>query len=278
MVIIQSTSLQGYRESNEDAEIIFENINNKKKDKNKINIYAVFDGHGGDEVSKYLKKHYLDYFIPTNRPKPTNKKKNYQKYICETYNHIQEKLTLECKDIANTTGTAALAIIHYLENRKNKLYVVNLGDCRAVKCDKKNLAIPLTLDHKPNNYGETNRILNMGGKIIQEPGDDPRIEGLSLSRALGDLDTKPFVSHIPEIFRYELDNRDKFLIVACDGLWDAFENQQAINFVLNELDKTKKIKSDHTSKNNTNIAYLLAEEAIKRGSRDNVSVIIVFFK
>ena len=99
-----------------------------------------------------------------------------------------------------------------------------------------------------------------------------------MSRALGDLDTKPFVSHIPEIFRYELDNRDRFIILACDGLWDAFENQQAVNFVLNELDKTKKLKSDHKQKNQNNIAYLLAKEAIARGSRDNVSVIIVFFR
>jgi len=278
MVIIQSTSLQGFRESNEDAEIIFENLNGSKKDFHKLNIYAVFDGHGGNEVSKYLEKNYLDYFTPKSRPKPSDKKKDYQKHICNMYIHIQNKLTIECKNIANTTGTAALSIIHYKENNKHKLYVINLGDCRAVKCDKKTIAIPLTIDHKPNNYNETKRIIKLGGRIIQEPNDDPRIEGLSLSRALGDLDTKPFVSHIPEIFRYELDNRDRFIILACDGLWDAFENQQAVNFVLNELDKTKNLKSDHKQKNQKNIAYLLAKEAIERGSRDNVSVIIVFFR
>ena len=278
MVIIQSTSLQGHRESNEDSEIIFQNLDGKKKDKHKLNLYGVFDGHGGHQVSAYLKNHFLNYFTPSKlTPTPNTKKKNYQKHICDTYNHIQEKLTLECKNIVNTTGTAALALIHYCERRCNKLYVINLGDCRAVLCNKHNIGLPLTKDHKPNNFEETLRIHKMGGKIIQEPGDDPRIEGLSLSRALGDLDTKPYVSHIPEIFRYELDKRDKFLIVACDGLWDAFENQQAVNFVLKALNGIKTIKNNNKNVNN-NIAFLLAQEAIKRGSRDNVSVILVFFK
>ena len=80
MVIIQSTSLQGFRESNEDAEIIFENLNGSKKDFHKLNIYAVFDGHGGNEVSKYLEKNYLDYFTPKSRLKPSDKKKDYQKH------------------------------------------------------------------------------------------------------------------------------------------------------------------------------------------------------
>ena len=274
MVIIQSISLRGHRKSNEDAELIFLNHHGRKKTFNKLNIYSVFDGHGGDAVSKYLEKNYINYFGPLNRPKPTETKKKYQKYIIECYKHIQTKLKTECKNIVNYTGTAALSIIHYKVGKKNMLYVINLGDCRAVLCNKFNVAIPLTKDHKPTNYEETIRIHKLGGKIIQEHGDDPRIEGLSLSRAFGDLDTKPYVSHIPEIFRYELDSRDQFIILACDGLWDAFQNQQAVDFVLNQFSKVSNIKSTK-KQNKKNIAYLLAQEAIKRGSDDNVSVIII---
>lgn len=274
-MIIQSTSLKGKRYSNEDAEIIFENLNKKNKKYHNLNIYAVFDGHGGDSVSKYLEKNFLNYFTPLNALSPTTKKSTYQKHIHTCYKHIQKKLKNEYKNIAHHTGTAALSIIHYQVRNRNKLYVINLGDCRAVLCNRFNIAIPLTKDHKPTNYEERLRINKLGGKITQDPGDDPRIEGLSLSRALGDFDAEKFVSHIPEIFRYELDKRDKFLILACDGLWDVFQNQQATDFVLNKLLTIKKLK---TTKNNmNNIAHLLAKEAINRGSQDNVSVIIVFF-
>ena len=274
-MIIQSTSLKGNRYSNEDAEIIFQNLNKKNKKFKNINLYAVFDGHGGDSVSKYLEKNFLNYFIPSNSVSPTVKKGVYQKHIYTCYKHIQKKLKNEYKDMAHHTGTAALSIIHYQVRNRNKLYVINLGDCRAVLCNRFNIAIPLTKDHKPTNYEETLRIHKLGGKITQDPGDDPRIEGLSLSRALGDFDAEKYVSHIPEIFRYDLDKRDKFIILACDGLWDVFQNQQAVDFVLKHLLTMKKLK---TTKNITNnIAYLLAKEAINRGSQDNVSVIIVLF-
>lgn len=274
-MIIQSTSLKGKRYSNEDAEIIFENLNKKNKKYHKLNLYAVFDGHGGDSVSKYLEKNFLNYFTPLNALSPTAKKSAYQKHIHTCYKHIQKKLKNEYKNIAHHTGTAALSIIHYQVRNRNKLYVINLGDCRAVLCNRFHIAIPLTKDHKPTNYEERLRIHKLGGKITQDPGDDPRIEGLSLSRALGDFDAEKFVSHTPEIFRYELDKRDKFLILACDGLWDVFQNQQAADFVLNQLLTMKKLKT--TNKNMNNIAHLLAKEAINRGSQDNVSVIIVFF-
>ena len=53
-MIIQSTSLKGKRYSNEDAEIIFENLNKKNKKYNKLNLYAVFDGHGGIQFQNIL--------------------------------------------------------------------------------------------------------------------------------------------------------------------------------------------------------------------------------
>ena len=278
MVIINSTSLQGKRPSNEDREIIFKNLDNSNKNFHNINLYAVFDGHGGDSVSSYLEKEYTKYFVKKTAPHPKIKKDRYQKYICDSYNHIQTKLKNEYKNLANSTGTAALSLIHYKEGKKNKIYAINLGDCRAVLCNKFKLAVPLTKDHKPDNYEETIRIEKLGGVIVRSPGDDPRIEGLSLSRALGDLDTKPYVSHIPEIHRYELDVRDEFLIIGCDGLWDVFENQQAVNFILNKLHNMNKSDIKDNMSNINNIAYLLACEAIRRGSTDNVSVIIVLLK
>jgi serine/threonine protein phosphatase PrpC len=50
-----------------------------------------------------------------------------------------------------------------------------------------------------------------------------RVNGiLGVSRALGDFDLEPLVNSEPEIFSFPLNDekRFKFMICACDGLWD----------------------------------------------------------
>ena len=116
-----------------------------------------------------------------------------------------------------------------------------------------------------NSKTEKNRIEKLGGKIKFD-GADWRIKDLSLSRAFGDLDTYPYVTHKPEIFRVRLNKKDKFIIFACDGLWDVVSNSGAVRFV------NKLIKSKYTG----NISKKLAEYAIKQGSHDNVTVSILF--
>lgn len=169
-------------------------------------------------------------------------------------------------------GSTALVVIHFRKNNCQYLNIMNTGDCRAVLC-RDHLAIALTKDHKPEWPEERRRIEKMGGRI-QHDGIDWRIKDLSVSRAFGDLDATPFVTHRPDIYRYKMDKSDKFMILACDGLWDTVSPQEGVNFVLancydSSLKKKKKIPDQ--------IARKLAEYAIMKGSGDNVSVIIVFF-
>jgi len=57
---------------------------------------------------------------------------------------------------------------------------------------------------------------------------------------------------------------DRFIIIACDGLWDVLTNEQAVEIVLkyNEATKASAALRDH--------AHCL-------GSTDNISVIVYFF-
>ena len=64
----------------------------------------------------------------------------------------------------------------------------------------------------------------------------------------------------------KLNKKDKFVIFACDGLWDVVTNNDAIKFV------NRFLKKKYTG----NIAKKLAEEAIYKGSYDNVTVSILF--
>ena len=90
------------------------------------------------------------------------------------------------------------------------------------------------------------------------------------------MDASPYVTHKPEIFKYKLNKNDKFLILGCDGLWDVINSQDAVNFVLDKLNDLDNIitMSGYSKKN---IAHELGKYAIKKGSTDNVSIIIIFF-
>ena len=166
-------------------------------------------------------------------------------------------------------------MFHFKLKNETFLQVLNTGDSRCVLC-RDNFAFVLTKDHKPNWPEERVRIEALGGKIYRDYGDDWRIGDLSVSRAFGDINAEPYVTYKPEIFKYKLTKDDKFIIIACDGLWDVLTNQEAVNFVIsraynvNTGNKNKEITS-------LNISKLLAEYAIKKGSMDNVTVIVVFF-
>jgi serine/threonine protein phosphatase PrpC len=259
-MIHHSISLLGAREKNEDEIDI---INN-----NDINFYGIYDGHGGIEISRYLKENLSKFFIDTNC---MNSKFLNKQHIFDIYECIQKKL-IEFEIPSKKAGSTALVtlIIH------NKIKIINLGDCRAVICNNNNIAIPLTKDHKPSSYDEKKRILEMGGKIKYCNNDDPRINGMAVSRSFGDLDAKPYISHIPDIYDYKIHN-DKFIILGCDGVWDVLSNQDAVDYVLNLLDDIK-IDKNHNNKNKKNIANLLGNHAISMGSQDNISIIIIFIK
>ena len=60
---IYFSSQKGRRPTNEDGhtiKVFLNPENNKKKMFAKVNMYAIYDGHGGSTVSKYLASH-LDY-------------------------------------------------------------------------------------------------------------------------------------------------------------------------------------------------------------------------
>jgi protein phosphatase 2C len=271
-------SLIGARPKNEDEIEVILNSDSSNQSLKPINFFSIFDGHGGDKISKYLKEKLPGYFMSSSIQTNPSKHKLYNKYINKIYEHVQSKLVSTVLP-SKICGSTALVVIIYPNTKSeslSQLKVINLGDCRAVLCNKDNIGIPLTKDHKPTSWEENKRITSSGGLITTDPGDDARINGLSVSRAFGDLDAKPHVSHLPDIYDYEITCKDKFIIMGCDGVWDVLSNQEAVDFVLFTMDKIK-IISNLTTRSNKNIANLLGEYAIAKGSQDNISVLIIWF-
>ena len=261
---VYSFSLQGKRPTQEDQHITNININNKSSQYNNINLIGVFDGHGGKTVSYYLKKNLAPLFLIKTNHNHNIFLKTYlfTRYTNYVYNLLQNNLKEKHPRAIEYCGSTACIAIHV----SNILWIINVGDSRAVLCDKDGNAKQLSFDHKPNVPDEKKRIENLGGKIIYD-GFDWRIKSLSLSRAFGDLDCEPYVTHNPDIFKYKINDNDKFIIIACDGLWDVLNNQVAVDFVKNLL-----LKNMHV-----NYAKELALYAYTKGSTDNITVIVYFF-
>lgn len=284
-IITHSTSLTGKRKKNEDEIDIINNLNNNDKNIKKIVYSAIFDGHGGEKIAKILKNNYdIANYIINNECKEIKTTKEYNEHIIKIFNIIQKKL-INTEIKANKMGSTCLMSLIYPKNTSNilnttdndfNIKIINLGDCRAVLCNKYLIGVPLSKDHKPSRWDEKKRITELGGIIKHEKGDDPRISGLSVSRCFGDLDCD-YISQNPEIFDYKLD-KDKFLVLGCDGLWDVLSNQEVVDFILSKLLLQKKITNQgYKNNNNNNIAHLLGNYAIELGSNDNISINIIFF-
>ena len=109
---------------------------------------------------------------------------------------------------------------------------------------------------------------------------------LSLSRAIGDRFAKPAVSSEAEIKRFPLkDDDDEFLLLASDGLWDVMTSQEVVDFVHQSLKDTRNKSMDASEPSGSGVnetgarkqmAIAVANEALERGSADNVCVLIVW--
>ena len=282
-----NTSMGNIRDYNEDTitatKIILDGVN----DSNTF-FFAVYDGHGGNGCSLYLKEK-LHHFI-----------KNFTKEsLNEAINTVEEKFMSEealdekgeIKDPSGSCGIMALI-------QKNKLIIANVGDSRLVLFKKNSLYFS-TEDHKPGSPSEKTRIEKGGGMVYQTPSLIPLHQNgkeieppwrvlpgrLSVSRTFGDVEAKNeklggmknVVVALPDITEIELDEDFNFMVLGCDGIFDVLSNEEILECIKIVL-KEKEIND----LNNVNISELcgyiadmIIKSSLAKDSYDNVSCIVV---
>ncbi|XP_020272982.1 probable protein phosphatase 2C 52 isoform X2 [Asparagus officinalis] len=243
------SSFRGRRPSMED----FYDMKTSKIDGETVNLFGVFDGHGGSRAAEYLKAHLFE-----NLMKHPQFMTDTKTALSETYKKTDSDfLNVERNILRDDGSTASTAVLI-----GNHLYVANVGDSRAVM-SKAGKAIPLSDDHKPNRSDERHRI-ELAGGVITWAGTW-RVGGvLAMSRAFGNRQLKRFVVADPEIQEQDVDNDLEFLILASDGLWDVVPNEDAISIASMEEEAEA-------------AALKLMETAFSRGSADNITCIVVRF-
>ncbi|KAJ8484115.1 hypothetical protein OPV22_016600 [Ensete ventricosum] len=139
------------------------------------------------------------------------------------------------------SGTTAVTLV----KQGQDLVIGNVGDSRAVlgTRDQHNtlVAVQLTVDLKPNLPSEAERIRRCRGRVFalrNEPGVArvwlPNIDspGLAMARALGDFCLKNFgLISVPEISYRRITEKDEFIVLATDGVWDVLSNREVVKIV-----------------------------------------------
>ncbi|GKT21310.1 Protein phosphatase 2C family like protein [Aduncisulcus paluster] len=262
-----------FRKQMEDESIFLDPI----KGSSKAGLFAVFDGHGGREVSHEVAARFPTIFQDHLR---SGRTPNPGVALRHTIKEIDDELkTRESWDFQGCT-----ACICYISREKEQwiqprdrgstgkmgptphgaIHFANVGDSRAVLCSGGRTK-RMTEDHKPYNADEVERIKRAGGFVVLG-----RVHGmLAVSRAIGDHGLKKFVISDPDVYTHVITDQDEFLIIACDGVWDVMSDEDAVECVRSSL---------RSEKSPQKAAHKLADKAIKARSQDNVSVLLVLLK
>ncbi|KAL4961611.1 PP2C family serine/threonine-protein phosphatase [Aspergillus stella-maris] len=183
---------QGSRPSQEDHYIIHTSGDLPSEYKDTHALFAVFDGHGGEIVSKHAKTHIADLIFSS----PSFKSGNYEDAIQEAINKEDELLLKEFQQGENAYALAgSTASIALLDLKRGVLVVGNVGDSHIILAERDSGSghvrgvDRLTTSHKPENPEEKERIEQAGGQIHEQHAIT-RIGSLNMSRALGDLQYK----------------------------------------------------------------------------------------
>ena len=234
-----TSELKGERPTMEDSTVIAGNCPAED-----YCYFAVYDGHGGSNVS-----HYAGENIHGSFAKHFKESKDVVKSINEAFTEVNDHLTKTWPEEGCTAGVIVVS--------NDKVYSINLGDVRAVMAYPDGKAERLSYDHKASDPKEKELIESRGVKVFRN-----RILGiLAVSRALGDGEFEGIIGTDPHITEKPRVNGAK-VILACDGVWDVLTDEEAASIALKNDDPSVAAKA-------------IVDESINKNTTDNVSCIVI---
>ena len=168
---------------------------------------------------------------------------------------VMGNINFDALDAALSGTVGTVVYVHDLD-----VIIANFGDCRAVlgqqTAEGEWVAKPLTQDHCSDNKSEVDRLKKSHPMNEQVLVQNRLLGMLSPLRAMGDarfkwdvndvkkiesaLDksimppryfTPPYLTSKPEMFHYSLTPRDRFIVLATDGLWNFLSNEKVVQLV-----------------------------------------------
>ncbi|KAK8944262.1 putative protein phosphatase 2C 60 [Platanthera zijinensis] len=220
---------------------------------------GIYDGHGGPETARYIADHLFQHikrFSTEEQLMSVNVIRKAIQATEEGFLSLVSKLWPLKPQIASVGSCCLVGVVC-----GETLYVANLGDSRAVigklvKSTGEVLAVQLSNEHNAS-------IESVRQELQSRHPDDPqivilkhnvwRVKGIiQVSRSIGDAYLKrtefnreplhpkfrlrepfmkPILSAEPTIHVQKLSPNDQFIVFASDGLWEHFNNQDAVDII-----------------------------------------------
>lgn len=194
----------------------------------RVSFFGVYDGHGGRKTAIFTGQYLHEIVTKT----AAYHEKDYTRALKDGFLLCDQAVLQDFETRNDESGCAATAAII----TPNKIYCANAGDSRTV-VSIDGFAKAVSYDHKPYNEGEKARITAGGGYV-----DAGRVNGnLALSRGIGDFIFKmsldlpaeeQIVTCYPDVITHDINyEKDEFVILACDGIWDCLSSQSCVECV-----------------------------------------------
>jgi len=279
----------------------------------KISYFAVFDGHGGEECSEFLEKNFLNYLVE-NANFPFDIKLSMIEACQKIEEGFFKEFCKDKIENSNFSGSCALiavvfdnkiyignigdsrAIMSICEGTKVKQLTMdhkpdNVKEFeRALKNGSK-----IYLDDNDDVDIDESKIHFIKDKIelekmkaVKENSTEEKIfrvypSDLAVMRTIGDIKAKKkeyggipgTIINIPEIFIYDINSNDDFIVLGCDGIFDDLSNEEVINAAWMAYKHRAKEKNYDIHESTKDACDLVIRVALEKQTTDNLSCIII---
>ena len=279
----------------------------------KISYFAVFDGHGGEECSEFLEKNFLNYLVE-NANFPFDIKLSMIEACQKVEEGFFKEFCKDKIENSNFSGSCALiavvfdnkiyignigdsrAIMSICEGTKVKQLTMdhkpdNVKEFeRALKNGSK-----IYLDDNDDVDRDESKIPFIKDKIelekmkaVKENSTEEKIfrvypSDLAVMRTIGDIKAKKkeyggipgTIINIPEIFIYDINSNDDFIVLGCDGIFDDLSNEEVINAAWMAYKHRAKEKNYDIHESTKDACDLVIRVALEKQTTDNLSCIII---
>eukprot|EP00931_Biecheleriopsis_adriatica_P100450 TRINITY_DN7576_c0_g1_i1.p1 TRINITY_DN7576_c0_g1~~TRINITY_DN7576_c0_g1_i1.p1 ORF type:complete len:554 (-),score=195.07 TRINITY_DN7576_c0_g1_i1:76-1668(-) len=309
-----STSMQGRRPKQEDRHVKIPDLTKAAKAlkmpidhlEQPCAFFSVYDGHQGHQCAEFVAKGFHVKLLK-RLSADTDSSAWTEERICGVFKEICEELDTEFLAKFRTSPDGTTLVVALITG--TKLFTAWVGDSRLLLCQKSEynqiLASSVTEDHRPHLEAEAKRITDAGGLVLDfgmgmcrvaHDGYEEKMRemrrqqalgmgfagkepiALAVSRALGDREFKAVTGKAlliatPDVKCVHLDRTHKFMALMCDGIPDVMKDDE----ICAELDMNRPGPPDPVKRCRASCGALV-QEAYKRGSEDNLTVILVRFQ
>ncbi|XP_054820247.1 putative protein phosphatase 2C-like protein 44 [Prosopis cineraria] len=210
-------------------------IQREQRENTELWCFGIFDALIGDGVTKYMQSHLFQKQL-----KESHITRKCKETLKRAYLNVRAKMRSEDERMSHRIGSAVSAIVINGE----KLMTAHIGHCKAVVCRD---GVAYHTNPTAQQAPHWTRKLFKGMMTCESSDAGDRRQSRSSELA---------------VRAERIDSDTEFLILATNGIWDVMKNQEAVNLIRH-------------IENPNEAAQCLANEALNRMSKSNISCIII---